>query len=138
MFDAATTQLIQAAPSRPDFNPELLPQELTQAYADLAGLRLRSGDLLSDQAFGERLDRLKRLATIYEAAVDTGVTGTLAGRRRLSPEPYQIQAEPCATRHRMAAIRNEWQAQFTQMSQLHSCSWLLNKSPMLVKPLGCR
>ena len=101
MFDAATTQLIQAAPGLRDFNPELLPQELTQAYADLAGLRLRSGDLLSDQAFGERLDRLKRLATIYEAAVDTGVTGnTRRAAAFVSGTAYQILGR--ALRHSAA------------------------------------
>ena len=91
MFDAATTRLIQSAPGLRDFDPELLPQELTQAYADLAGLRLRSADLLSDTAFIERLDRLKRLATIYEAAVDTGVGGdTRRAAAFVSGTAYQI------------------------------------------------
>lgn len=76
MFDAETAQLIRAAPGLREVDPALLPQELTRVYAELAGLRLRGVDPAADPEFRERLERLMKLATIYEAAVDTGATGT--------------------------------------------------------------
>lgn len=75
MFDVDTARLIRAAPGLRGVDPALLPQELTQVYADLAGIRMRRADLGAEPGYRQRLDRLKRIATIYEAAVDTGTLG---------------------------------------------------------------
>jgi ATP-dependent RNA helicase HelY len=72
MFDAATSRLIRQAPPLRGVDPEVLPQELTGFYAELIALRLREDQL---EAAGERaqlLERLSRVATIYEACADTG------------------------------------------------------------------
>jgi ATP-dependent RNA helicase HelY len=75
MFDAATARLIRAAPEIGDIDPRLLPQELTSVYAELAGLRLRGSDLAADQDYAMRLERLRKIAVVYEALVDTGSQG---------------------------------------------------------------
>ncbi|MFT0877728.1 DEAD/DEAH box helicase [Rhodopseudomonas sp. G2_2311] len=75
MFDAKTASLIREAPSLRGVDPQTLPQELTSIYAELTALRLRSDQL---EAQPERLvvmERVKRLATIYEALVDSGAAG---------------------------------------------------------------
>lgn len=75
MFDATTTQLIRAAPALTRVDPALLPQELTRAYVELVTLRLR-GTAVDERFDGfTSLQRLKRIADIYEAAVDTGTDG---------------------------------------------------------------
>jgi hypothetical protein len=60
-------------------DPEVLPQELTGIYAELVALRLREDEL---EAAGERtqlLERLSRIATVYEACAD--VTENVESRR---------------------------------------------------------
>ncbi len=75
MFDASTTELIHAAPPIAGVNPQTLPQELTQAYADLVVIRLKGGRDTTDLAQLQTFQRLKRIADIYEGAVDTGTDG---------------------------------------------------------------
>jgi ATP-dependent RNA helicase HelY len=56
-------------------NPQTLPQELTEIYAELTALRLRGDDLTAQPQRLFILERLKRLAVVYEAIVDTGAQG---------------------------------------------------------------
>jgi hypothetical protein len=79
MFDATTASLIRMAPALRGVNPETLPQELTEIYAELTALRLRSDQLEAQPELQAVLERAKRLATIYEALADTGAEGD--GRR---------------------------------------------------------
>jgi superfamily II DNA/RNA helicase len=72
MFDAETARLIRAAPVLPGVDPALLPQELTAIYAELAGLRLRATSLADAPDYQRQLERIERIATIYEALVDSG------------------------------------------------------------------
>jgi ATP-dependent RNA helicase HelY len=72
MFDAESAALIRSAPALEGVDPALLPQELTAIYADLAGLRLRAAQIRDDPAYEARLARIARIATIYEALVDSG------------------------------------------------------------------
>src|SRR3954451_7890147 len=75
MFDTETARFIRTAPPISGVDPQLLPQELTKVYSELAGLRLRSADLSTDLNFRKNTSYLYRIATIYEAAVDTGSMG---------------------------------------------------------------
>jgi ATP-dependent RNA helicase HelY len=75
MFDTETAQLIRTAPALTGVDPNTLPQELTDAYAQLVALRLRTGSITDDAEYTERLVRLRRIAAIYEAAVDRGTEG---------------------------------------------------------------
>ena len=75
MFDAETAALIRSAPPLQGVDPELLPQELTSIYAELAGLRLRAGQLTDDPAYVARIERLSRVAAVYEAQVDDTIDG---------------------------------------------------------------
>lgn len=75
MFDAESAALIRSAPVLEGVDPALLPQELTAIYAELAGLRLRAAQIADDPAFATRLTRIARIATIYEALVDSGTEG---------------------------------------------------------------
>jgi ATP-dependent RNA helicase HelY len=75
MFDAATTALIRQVPSLRGVNPETLPQELTSIYAELVALRMRDDQLEAQPERARATERLKRLATVYEAIVDTGSEG---------------------------------------------------------------
>lgn len=70
MFDASTSELIRQAPPLRDVNPATLPQELTRVYAELVVLRLRSLSPVADVEQRTRLERLKRIADVYEASVD--------------------------------------------------------------------
>ena len=79
MFDAATAELIRAAPALTGVDPLTLPQELTRIYSDLVVLRLKGTALADDPDQLQTLQRLKRIANIYEGAVDTGTEG---GARR--------------------------------------------------------
>ena len=72
MFDAATTQLIRAAPALPDIDPDVLPQRLTRDYVELTALRLQVGNEDLQEPVHERLRDLSQIATIYEAVVDRG------------------------------------------------------------------
>jgi ATP-dependent RNA helicase HelY len=53
-------------------DPATLPQELTKVYVDLVALRLRAGEPDAAAARDLNLDRLLRIASIYEAVADTG------------------------------------------------------------------
>lgn len=72
MFDAQTAALIRAAPALAGVDPAMLPQELTAIYAELAGMRLRAAQLADQSDYLTRLERIERIATIYEALVDNG------------------------------------------------------------------
>jgi hypothetical protein len=91
MFDAVTSELMRQAPALEGVDPSTLPQELTDAYAELVVLRLRGGTLAAAGDQRPRLERIKRIADIYEAAVDAGTDG--ASRR--------AAAFVAATRHQM-------------------------------------
>jgi ATP-dependent RNA helicase HelY len=75
MFDVATAALIREAPSLRGVNPQTLPQELTSIYAELTALRMRADQLETQPERALAMERLKRLATVYEAIVDTGSEG---------------------------------------------------------------
>jgi ATP-dependent RNA helicase HelY len=79
MFDAATAELIRAAPALTGVDPLTLPQELTRIYSDLVVIRLKGTALSDDPEEQQALRRLKRIADIYEGAVDSGAEG---GTRR--------------------------------------------------------
>ena len=72
MFDAQTAALIRSAPALAGVDPATLPQELTGIYAELAGLRLRAAVLADQTDYLAQLQRIERIATIYEALVDSG------------------------------------------------------------------
>lgn len=75
MFDAQTAALIRSAPTLAGVDPTVLPQELTGIYAELAGLRLRAAELGDQPDYLVQLQRIERIATIYEALVDSGAEG---------------------------------------------------------------
>lgn len=75
MFDTKTARLIRAAPQLRNVNPDTLPQELTAMFAELVMLRLRANELESVPERLRLLERLSRVASIYEAIVDTGSVG---------------------------------------------------------------
>jgi hypothetical protein len=75
MFDAATAELIRAAPALSGVDPLTLPQQLTRIYSDLVVLRLKGATPADDPGQLQILQRLKRIADIYEGAVDTGTDG---------------------------------------------------------------
>jgi hypothetical protein len=75
MFDAATAELIRRAPALSGVDPMTLPQELTRVYSNLVVLRLKGATLGDDPNELQSLQRLKRIADIYEGAVDTGTDG---------------------------------------------------------------
>jgi len=79
MFDAETAALIRSAPRLVDVDPQLLPQELTSIYAELAGLRLRATQLTDEPDYLASVERLSRIAAVYEAQVDDTIDG--AARR---------------------------------------------------------
>ena len=91
MFDAGTAALIRLAPRIEGVDPETLPQSLTETYAKLVALRLRVGEPDADAARDLDLDRLLRLAGVYEAIADTG---QIAEERRaaafVAATAYQI------------------------------------------------
>ncbi|GAN61736.1 hypothetical protein ACI01nite_25960 [Acetobacter cibinongensis] len=75
MFDAETAALIRSAPPLRGVDPQLLPQELTSIYAELAGLRLRAAQLADAPDYLAQIERLSRIAAVYEAQVDDTVDG---------------------------------------------------------------
>lgn len=75
MFDAETAALIRAAPPLQGVDPQLLPQELTGIYAELAGLRLRATQLADSPEYLAQIERLSRIAAVYEAQVDDTADG---------------------------------------------------------------
>jgi hypothetical protein len=93
MFDAATSELIRAAPRIADVDPALLPQRLTDDYVELTALRLRAADEIGAARARKKLSDLRELATIYEAIVDRGTHGE---QRRaaafVAATAYQIQS----------------------------------------------
>jgi ATP-dependent RNA helicase HelY len=118
MFDAATAELIRAAPALSGVDPATLPQELTSVYSDIVVLRLKGAALDDDPNQLQNLQRLKRIADIYEGAVDSGTDGhtrraaafvaatahQLLGRVLLAGyEPGQSLLEPDAINPAIAA-----------------------------------
>jgi ATP-dependent RNA helicase HelY len=75
MFDATTAALIREAPHLRGVDPQTLPQELTSIYAELIALRMRGDQLEAQPERAQAMERLRRLATVYEAIVDTGSDG---------------------------------------------------------------
>lgn len=75
MFDAETAALIRSAPQLRGLDPQLLPQELTSIYAELAGLRLRAAQLAAAPDYLAQIERLSRIAAVYEAQVDDTIDG---------------------------------------------------------------
>lgn len=75
MFDAETARLIRAAPQLRDVDPALLPQELTAIYAELAGIRFRAAEIADRPDYLAQIERLARIAAVYEAQVDDTIDG---------------------------------------------------------------
>jgi len=73
MFDAGTAALIRSAPAVEGVDPEGLPQELTLIYAQLVALRLQAADPDAAIERAPNLDRLLRVAAVYEAITDTAL-----------------------------------------------------------------
>jgi len=91
MFDSETAALIRSAPRLQGVDPQLLPQELTGIYAELAGLRLRARSLMDAPDFIDKVERIVRIATVYEAQVDNSVEGeTRRAAAFVSGTAYQI------------------------------------------------
>lgn len=77
MFDAETAALIRSAPPLRGVDPQVLPQELTAIYAELAGLRLRAVQLTDAPDYLAQIERLARIAAVYEAQVDDTIDGEM-------------------------------------------------------------
>lgn len=75
MFDAETARLIRAAPPLRGVDPQTLPQELTAIYAELASLRLRAAQIADAPDYLAHVERLARIAAVYEAQVDDTIEG---------------------------------------------------------------
>jgi len=75
MYDAETATLIRLAPPLRNVDPQLLPQELTSVYAELAGLRLRAAQLSDAPNYLDHIEQLARIAAVYEAQVDDTIDG---------------------------------------------------------------
>jgi hypothetical protein len=68
LFDPSSRALLRQAPDLPGLDPETLDELLTAAHIELATLRLlsREGE---PEAASEVLDRVRRLASTFEAYV---------------------------------------------------------------------
>ena len=98
MFDAGTAALIRTAPAVDGIEPENLPQDLTKAYAELVALRLRVGEPDADAASELNLDRLLRIAIVYEAIADTArVADERRGAAFVAATAFQIVGRVGAT-----------------------------------------
>ena len=91
MFDAETSRLIRSAPALRGVASETLPQELTGIYAELVGLRLREDESISQPDRIRLLERISRIAPIYETLADTGAEA----------EPRRAAAFVAGTAHQM-------------------------------------
>lgn len=65
MFDARTSELLQEAPSLNDLDSSLLPELLTQHYAELVSLRLQGQEAIESIGLNKQWP-LKRIADVYE------------------------------------------------------------------------
>ncbi|AUX79278.1 DEAD/DEAH box helicase [Sinorhizobium fredii] len=91
MFDAETAALIRSAPPLRGVDPQTLPQELTGIYAELAGLRLRAAQLAEAPDYLTQIERLARIAAVYEAQVDDTIDGeTRRAAAFVAGTAYQI------------------------------------------------
>lgn len=91
MFDAETAALIRSAPPLRGVDPQTLPQELTAIYAELAGLRLRATELADAPDNLAQVERLARIAAVYEAQVDDTIEGeTRRAAAFVAGTAYQI------------------------------------------------
>jgi hypothetical protein len=70
MFDIETSRLFRRAPPLRGVNPEVLRQVLTRHIRELVALRLREDELEAAAERAQLLERLSRIATIYEACAD--------------------------------------------------------------------
>jgi hypothetical protein len=92
MFDAETAALIRSAPPLRGVDPQFLPQELTAIYAELAGLRLRAAQLADAPDYLAQIERLVRIAAVYEAQVDDTIEGeTRRAAAFVAGTAYQIR-----------------------------------------------
>jgi ATP-dependent RNA helicase HelY len=91
MFDAETATMIRSAPPLRGVDPQTLPQELTAIYAELAGLRLRATQLIDAPDYLAQIERLARIAAVYEAQVDDTIEGeTRRAAAFVAGTAYQI------------------------------------------------
>lgn len=91
MFDAETAALIRAAPPLRGVDPQLLPQELTGVYAELAAIRLRASQIADAPDYLAQIERLSRIAAVYEAQVDDTTEGeTRRAAAFVAATAYQI------------------------------------------------
>lgn len=98
MFDAETAALIRSAPPLRGVDPHTLPQELTAIYAELAGLRLRATELADAPDYLAHVERLARIAAVYEAQVDDTIEGeTRRAAAFVAGTAYQILARVLPT-----------------------------------------
>lgn len=68
MFDSSSRALLREAPDLPGLDPETLDELLTEAHIELATMRVRSQEAGTAET-GEVLDRVRRLASTFEAYV---------------------------------------------------------------------
>jgi hypothetical protein len=136
MFDAATAELIRAAPAISGVDPLTLPQELTRAYSELVVLRLKGTALVDDPDQLQSLQRLKRIADIYEAAVDSGTTGNARRAAPLLPR-LRINCSDASCRPATAGIKRSWSLMLSiRLLRPHSFSWWRSRMPTHGKPRG--
>jgi ATP-dependent RNA helicase HelY len=92
MFDRKSADLMSHAPSLSSVSPELLPQELTRVYTELAIARLRSRSLDEQTLPIEDMERLERIAGVYEIFVDEqdGHSQTKKAAAFVAGTTYQI------------------------------------------------
>jgi hypothetical protein len=71
MYDQVTASLIRAAPMLQGLDRDRLPEDLSQAFAEIASarLRMRSGQQVSSQALDLIIKRMQRLAFTNEALI---------------------------------------------------------------------
>ena len=75
MFESETERLIRAAPALREIEPERIPQLLSEDFTEI----VLSGVRATTEFEVARLERLRRMASIYEALTDLGTSGQ--GRR---------------------------------------------------------
>jgi hypothetical protein len=75
MFDATTAGLIRRAPAIGGIDTEHLPQDLTAIYAEIVAARVGVLDDKQAPPAFPHLERLQRIATLYESLADQGASG---------------------------------------------------------------
>lgn len=102
MFDEVTTQLIQRAPVLTNLDTERLPEQLTEAYAQIVSIRSQLRDSIDD--LQGTVTRLQNLARTYEAYASilreranrssAAFVGATAYRLLYLAQQLQKEAEP--------------------------------------------